>query len=507
MDEIQISAGMPRTVYANNSVSPDVHRLRAIGGLIFNLACLLLSLVILILVPGNSLPYELAAWSALGHGLLFFMSLLPFPFMDGGTFMKKTLLFAPAAFDLAETTRMIEIAEGIRRHEKACDIFDIQFISNGGDLEHLIEEEGFPLKRVGPRLTQEKIEFIGKVDKGETFAPAFTRQEMIELIENEVIYLKQIEPAAVITGSYMTIPITCRILHLPLVWVIQSTWLPDFFANGAGMTDNIRFTPAKKVADWFVLLFINFWIRYGFLNPVNQAAKHFKVAGYRSIFDYWKGDVTMVAEPAEFTGIKLPQGYYYTGPLIARQDFPIPDEIKNIPHDLPIIYFAMGSSGTPEIIANIVRSFEGEPYRVIAPIKQHLAKVPGVQAPPNVMVTDWLPAQLINPMADLSLIHGGIGTVMTAAYAGKPVVGIGMQPEQVANLACLVRKGFAIRVPKSRDPSKKVQQAIRMLLNDEKAKRKAKEFSEIVAKWDGPRRAADLLYEKFGPGNQVERQM
>jgi hypothetical protein len=31
-----------------------------------------------------------------------------------------------------------------------------------------------------------------------------------------------------------------------------------------------------------------------------------------------------------------------------------------------------------------------------------------------------------------------------------------MQPEQDANIACLVRKGFAIRVPKSRDPSKKV---------------------------------------------------
>ena len=36
--------------------------------------------------------------------------------------------------------------------------------------------------------------------------------------------------------------------------------------------------------------------------------------------------------------------------------------------------------------------------------------------------------------------------------AGKPVVGIGMQPEQVANIACLVRKGFAIRVPKSKNP-------------------------------------------------------
>lgn len=411
---------------------------------------------------------------------------------------KKVLLFAPVTFDLAETTRMIEIAKGIAQDERARAVFDIQFISNGGDLEHLIEEEGFPLKRMEPRLTPEKIEHIGRVDKAEEFAPAFTKSELIEMIDNEVKFFKQIQPSAVITGSYVTVPVTCRILHVPLVWVIQSTWLKEFFANGAGMTDEVRPRPVKQIADWLILLFINFWIRYGFLNSVNQAARHFGVAGYDFIFDYWRGDITLVAEPAEFTGVQLPRDYYYTGPLIARQNFPIPEAITNIPRDKPIIYFAMGSSGTPKIIAHIVESFEGQPYRVIAPVKQHLDKVPGVKVPSNVIVTDWLPAQDVNQMANLSLIHGGIGTVMTAAYAGKPVVGIGMQPEQVANLAALVRKGFAIRVPKSKDPSRPVQAAIGRLLNDENAKAKAKAFARIMDQWDGPKLAAERLYQTFG---------
>ena len=411
---------------------------------------------------------------------------------------KKLLLFAPVTFDLAETTRMIEIAKGIINHPVANHVFDIQFISNGGDLEHLIEEEGFPLRRLEPRYTPEMIELLGKVDKGEKFAPALSQKEMIAMIDNEVKYLKELKPTVVVTGSYMTIPVTCRILNIPLVWVVQSTWLEDFFAHGAGMTDGITFPPLKEIADWLILLFINFWIRIGFLGPVNKAAKHYGVAGYKSIFEYWRGDITMVAEPAEFSGVKLPPNYYYTGPLIARQDFPLPEEIKNIPRDKPLIYFAMGSSGTPQIIAKIIESFEGKPYRVIAPVKQHLDKVPGVKIPSNVMVTDWLPALLVNKLADLSLIHGGIGTVMTAAYAGKPVVGVGMQLEQVANIACLVRKGFAIRVAKSKDPSKKVQEAIQLLLYDEDAKRKAEEFSKIMEKWDGPKMAAELLYNKFG---------
>jgi len=230
----------------------------------------------------------------------------------------------------------------------------------------------------------------------------------------------------------------------------------------------------KAVADWFVLQFINFWIRYGFLNPVNRAAKHFEVPGFDSIFEFWRGDITLVAEPPEFSGVKLPPKHYYTGPLIPQDEFALPPEIAAIPRDKPLIYFAMGSSGTPEIVASILESFEGKPYRVIAPVKFLLEELPGrVRVPSNVLVTGWLPAVQVNRMADLAVIHGGIGTVMAAALAGKPVVGVGMQIEQVANLACLERLGFAIRVPKSKNPSRHVQEAIQKLLHDDRAKAKA----------------------------------
>lgn len=415
---------------------------------------------------------------------------------------KKVLLFAPAAFNLAETTRMIEIAKGVRQHPEASQLFAIQFISDGGEFEHFIEEEGFALKKMEPRLTQEKIEYLYKVDKGEKFGSGFTKDETIVRVENEKAYLEELQPTAVLTGSYVTIPLTCQIMKIPLVWTMQSTWLEDFFTHGAGMTDNITFKPVKKIADWGIFEFINLWMRIGIINVLNKVAKQYGVKGFPSIFDYWQGDFNMVAEPAEFTNAELAPNYYFIGPLIARQDFPIPEEIQNLPHDKPWIYFAMGSSGTPQIVANIVESFAGKPYRVIAPVKSHLDKVPAVNIPENVLVTDWLPALQVNKMVDLSVIHGGVGTVMTAAYAGKPVVGIGMQPEQDANIAALVRKGFAIRVPKSKDPSKKVQAAIAQLLNDEDAKQKAADFAKVMEKWDGPKLAADLLVEKFGYPNE-----
>src|SRR5271157_3710138 len=162
---------------------------------------------------------------------------------------QKVLLFAPAAFDLAETTRMLEIAKGIRRHDLARAVFESHFISYGGDFEGLIEEAGFPLHRLEPHLTPQKIEHIGKVDKAEKFAPAFSRDELIQRIEGETQCLQALKPAAAVTGSSVAIPVTCRRLAVPLVWVIQSTWLEGFFAHGAGMTDGIGFPPLKWVAD------------------------------------------------------------------------------------------------------------------------------------------------------------------------------------------------------------------------------------------------------------------
>src|SRR5664279_1032336 len=130
---------------------------------------------------------------------------------------KHTLLFAPCAFNLAETSRMLEIAKGIERHPEARKVFDIHFISDGGDFEPMIERHAFALTRMEPRLTKEKIEFIAKVDRGEKFAPTFTDAELIQRVENEMACFKQLKPAAVVTGSYVTIPVTCRVLETPLI--------------------------------------------------------------------------------------------------------------------------------------------------------------------------------------------------------------------------------------------------------------------------------------------------
>ncbi|MGE5139029.1 MAG: hypothetical protein ACM3JD_06200 [Rudaea sp.] len=114
MDEILISEGMPRTLYWNNAVSPDVHRLRALGGPVFNLLALAVSLCARRLSPGPSIARELADWSALGHGVILIASLAPLPIVDGGTLLKWTLVArGRAESEAEELVRRIDWAIGI----------------------------------------------------------------------------------------------------------------------------------------------------------------------------------------------------------------------------------------------------------------------------------------------------------------------------------------------------------------------------------------------------------
>jgi hypothetical protein len=411
---------------------------------------------------------------------------------------RRALVFAPCAYNLAETTRMLQIAKGVRDVDRRGNAFDVRFMSEGGEFEALIEQAGFPVEPMRPRITPEKIEYAYKVDKGEALGAVFSTEEIIEKIDGELDWLRAVQPVAIVTGSYVTVPVTHRILDVPLVWVVQSTWLEDFFTSGAGMTTDLRPAFVKRIADFGIFELLNLWMRVGLLHPLNKAAKHYGVAGFDTMFEYWRGDLNLVAEPPDLTGAELPDDYHFIGPVIARQDFPIPRAVLDLPHDLPLVYFAMGSSGTPEIVARVVEGFADQPYQVVAPVRSMLGHVDDVHVPDNVLVTDWLPALEVNRMADISVIHGGIGTVMTAALAGKPIVGVGMQPEQTANLAAIARHGFAIRVPKSTDPSDQILEAARRLLADDDAKRAARDYAESLAQWNGPANAARLLVDSYG---------
>ena len=101
-------------------------------------------------------------------------------------------------------------------------------------------------------------------------------------------------------------------------------------------------------------------------------------------------------------------------------------------------------------------------------------------------------------MADISVIHGGQNTVMQACLSGTPIVGVGMHPEQQANLDACVRKGFAIRLIKKRVTASSILDAVHALIHDDAAHKAAADFQRKLQEWNGPDNAARFLENTFG---------
>jgi hypothetical protein len=113
MDELHISAGMPRTIYYDNDVTPATHKRRSLGGPVFNVVGLATSLLLYRVASKNTVVRECGGWSSLGHGFLLVGSLAPLPFVDGGVILKWTLVErgrTPAEADAA--IRRIDLVLG-----------------------------------------------------------------------------------------------------------------------------------------------------------------------------------------------------------------------------------------------------------------------------------------------------------------------------------------------------------------------------------------------------------
>ncbi len=408
----------------------------------------------------------------------------------------KTIIFSPAVYNLAETTRALEIAK------VCCHMFDILFISYGGNFENLIEEEGFKIERLKPKLTPEKIDHLYKVDQSQASGSFFSIEEIDEQVNNEIEIFDKVKPVAVVTGWNFSNSISCRVKNVPLIWLTQSTWMyQSYYKAGLGTYVDMLDIP---IIRWFPDRFLTWVTRKCFtlydkqVRPYNKIAKKHGTKLFESMEQLWEGDYNLLAEPTGFCELDFPTTYHCIGPLIGRLDSPVPEEILNMPRDKPIIYFAMGSSGQSKIIAKIIESFEGKPYRIISPVKMLLGNTE-IKVPSNVYLTGWIPSHKVNPMADISVIHGGIGTTMTACLAGTPIIGIGMQPEQEFNIDCIVRKGFAIRIRKNRLSAETLLHAIDKLLKNKKAKKRAEKFQKELQEWNSSLMVENFFKNTFKP--------
>jgi UDP:flavonoid glycosyltransferase YjiC (YdhE family) len=406
---------------------------------------------------------------------------------------------------LGDCSRAIEVAKAMRASGG-----EVRFFHHGGYHVEQIRAAGFEPVQLEPLVTEAQHRFLMDMDqhRAPIGAPLpFSEDQLIAMVEAELAAFADFQPDGVFCGLSLSCLIAAPHARLPMVTFVPTALCPAFFEQGLASFPNAmetnfvvrRLLPDKlkriifnrvmlgDVAKKSATIFNRVRTRYG-LPPI---------ANYTQLV---RGDLTLLPDLPELSGLPaelLPAGYRYSGPVFARMDeLPLPESVRHVlARPGTKIYCAMGSSGTPELLKRVVAILRGVPELNVVCATTTILDPSELGSPDaRFAAVRYLPAHVVCEQVDLAVTHGGQGTVQTAAWAGIPVVGIGFQWEQQANLDGLAHAGSGVRIPLHSVTGPHLLAAITRALTPG-FRDSAMKLKAVVRQSDGPANAVQLMRE------------
>jgi hypothetical protein len=239
----------------------------------------------------------------------------------------------------------------------------------------------------------------------------------------------------------------------------------------------------------------------------NRVAASLGVPGVPSLAALLMGDLTLVPELPEVTGVPAqvleawspgPDPRYrpgarlrYTGPLFAHLDLPTPPEVDAfLSTPGPVAYVALTSTG-PDLVRSVIQELlTVDGLRVLVAATVHdLADLNC----DRVLIGGVLPSHEIMPRASLAVTAGGQGSVQTALASGTPLIAIPLQPEQALNVTVAGRLNAARAL--ATDAVHGLPALVKEMLSTDVHRQAAARVRDLYRSNDGADRAAQAILE------------
>ncbi|MCK1796858.1 hypothetical protein MTQ01_12695 [Streptomyces sp. XM4193] len=412
--------------------------------------------------------------------------------------MPQRIVFAPETFNLAETTRAIEVA----RHLTAKPGCEVQFLGYSDEFAGLIREAGFRFRSLSPRLSREEARQLIRVDQGKGVRHPFTEDVVRRRVRAELAAYEEFGAEAVVIGATMSAFVSARAYGIPLVF-------PKPYAYSLPHLRQLREVPllagrgpvrreVNRAAAGLVRAVAPrvMWKPRAF----RTVPREFGVALPGPTLAALEADHNLLTEIGAVLGAdvarSLPANHRMVGPIFARLPGEVPERVLELAAGKrPLVYLALGSSGNRSLLMRLLRALERLPVEVIAPVRGYLGPDDPARVPRNVHLTELLPAHRLGPYIDASILHGGQGSVQTACLGGKPFVGLPLQLEQRFNVEACVRYGNAVRLSPATLTHAGLARALGRCLHSEPMRERARELAAVAAREDGAAGAARYLRE------------
>ena len=134
--------------------------------------------------------------------------------VDGYVCGMATVLFCPVTFNLAETTRMIQVARALDTAHTPV------FMGYEHDFVDLIRDAGFDYRPCEPAWTDRERDQAMAFDQGRTVRSPFTKDLVAARVAVEREMIRELDARAVVTGSNLTSFLSARADHVQLFFPV-----------------------------------------------------------------------------------------------------------------------------------------------------------------------------------------------------------------------------------------------------------------------------------------------
>lgn len=386
------------------------------------------------------------------------------------------ILFSPESFNMGETTRCIEIARVARErgHTVLFHVYSPKYLG-------LLESAGLPVHLREPIMSDTEAEQIMALDQGRGVRHPFTTDMVRRRVAAELEAIRDFRADAVVIGSNLTMLLSARIAGVPIFYARPYAYSSTYFSKkpvGGELAAPGWLRAVARVFSYQPASFARVAREHGLRLP-------------RRTVDMLSADVNLICSLfTQLRGDSLVEPDVGVGPIYYRAPGELPQIVRE-PRERPLIYVGMGSSGSADILVQVLQQLSVAPVDVLVGGGVQLSDTSMLGS--NIHFAGTVPAHLLAGHIDASMTHGGEGTVQTACLAGVPFAGIAMQAEQSWNIEECVRYGNALRFTKNDVRRGNVRDILDRLLSDEDLRARARQLGEAMRTMDG----AALAVEKI----------
>lgn len=408
--------------------------------------------------------------------------------------MRRTVLFAPETFNLAEVTRGIEVARRLAPEIRAI------FCGFSRRYADRITAAGFAFTLLEPELSDPQIEQLLALDQGRGVRNPLTASVLGRRVAAERHLIRRTQAEAVVIGSTVSQFISARAERVPLSYIKPFAYSAPHIAGLRHIGLSLRETKWQRLWDWVgtravravaprIRLLPRGWRAVAARNGVQLP---------KSSLQFLDADLNLIttAPPVLPSGVPLPPHYRVVGPISARLNEEIPETVlAAAAGEAPVVYVAVGSSGGRELVLPILAGLGGHDLQVVAPVRHLLTDSDRARLDVNVHVTGWLPAHRLGGLVDLAITHGGEGTVQNSLLQGWPMIVTALQWEQRFTAIRCAQLGLARYVRTKDLADADWPSLVREVLSDRPMRSRLQEAQQHLAQLDGPGRAAAQIGE------------